>query len=395
MTTAADGEPSLPKGWITVSIGQACNLNPGKPSIDALPKGAMVTFVPMPAVDEDLGAITNPKERPYDEVRKGFTSFQNEDVIFAKITPCMENGKAAIARHLTNGLGFGSTEFHVLRPIGVALPEYLYHFVRQQSFRDAAAEQMTGSVGQKRVPADYLRNSFIPLAPLDEQRRIVARIEAILALGKSSRDRLTRVPGMIKRFREAVVTAACIGELTKDWREATQTSIVDQDIPVTWSRVTVETVIDGLKYGTSKKCDYIKQGVPVLRIPNIGNGSIKHDDMKYAELESREITQLALTAGDLLMIRSNGSVSLLGKTALVSKDEEGFAYAGYLIRLRPLTTHTLPAFLHIRFPALTFVNKLRCPQGLLAVSITSTATRFEHCRFRCHRSSNKMRLSGV
>src|SRR5438552_2865741 len=99
--------------------------------MNALPAGALVTFVPMPAVDADLGTIASPQQRAFGAVRNGYTAFREQDVIVAKITPCMENGKAAIARDLLNGLGFGSTEFHVLRPNGATLPEYLFYYVRQ------------------------------------------------------------------------------------------------------------------------------------------------------------------------------------------------------------------------------------------------------------------------
>src|SRR5262249_2338419 len=106
----------IAEGWALVSFPEVCEINPPKPRADALPLDLHVTFVPMPAVDAQNGAITNPLPRHFSEVRKGFTAFRDEDVIMAKITPCMENGKAAIARGLLNGLGFGSTEFHVIRP---------------------------------------------------------------------------------------------------------------------------------------------------------------------------------------------------------------------------------------------------------------------------------------
>jgi type I restriction enzyme, S subunit len=98
----ADDQASfdLPDGWATVTLPDICELNPPKPKTDALPAEASVTFVPMPAVDAEAGAITAPKIRRFSEVRKGFTAFRDGDVIFAKITSCMENGKSAIARHL-------------------------------------------------------------------------------------------------------------------------------------------------------------------------------------------------------------------------------------------------------------------------------------------------------
>jgi type I restriction enzyme S subunit len=219
-TTAEDQfpEPELPEGWASVLLSEACEINPPKPPADALPVNSPVTFVPMPAVDAEAGAITKPETRPFSKVRNGFTAFREGDVIFAKITPCMENGKAAIARNLRSGFGFGSTEFHVLRSSGAVLPEFIYHFIRQESFRKAAEAEMTGSVGQRRVPADFLRQAELPLAPLAEQKRIVAKIEELLAQVNAARAGLAKVTRILKRFRQAVLAAACSGRLTEEWR---------------------------------------------------------------------------------------------------------------------------------------------------------------------------------
>jgi type I restriction enzyme S subunit len=137
----------------------------------------------MSAVSEVEAAIVNPEIRLLSEVERGYTSFQEDDVLFAKITPCMENGKAALARGLLNNLGFGSTEFHVLRPDRtLLLPEYLYYFIRQPAFRNAAKQRMRGAVGQQRVPEDFLGMYSIPLPPLSEQRRIVEILDQADAL---------------------------------------------------------------------------------------------------------------------------------------------------------------------------------------------------------------------
>lgn len=212
-------DDEVPEGWKLVTILDACEINPPKPPKDFLPADAPVTFVPMPAVDADMGAITNPQIKPYLEVRNGFTSFRDGDVIMAKITPCMENGKAAIVRGMKNGIGFGSTEFHVMRSRGEILPEYLFYYIRQKSFRNEAESHFTGSVGQKRVPTDFIKQSVIPLPPLDEQQRIVARVEALLSHVDAAGDRLSRVPAIMKRFRQSVLAAACSGRLTEEWRE--------------------------------------------------------------------------------------------------------------------------------------------------------------------------------
>jgi len=134
----------------------------------------------MTAVDDQAGTIATPEVRPFKQVQKGYTYFEEGDVLFAKITPCMENGKAAIVRGSLNGFGFGSTEFHVLRPGGSVIPEWIWLFIRQERFRKAAKDSFRGGVGQQRVPKKFLQQHPIPLPPLDEQRRIVARIEELI-----------------------------------------------------------------------------------------------------------------------------------------------------------------------------------------------------------------------
>src|SRR5690606_38553705 len=99
-----------------------------------IPADTEVSFVPMAAVDEVFGRITEAEVRRYRDVRRGFTPFVNGDILFAKITPSMENGKAAIASDLVNGIGFGSTEFHVLRPGPLVLPEWIFALIRRPDF---------------------------------------------------------------------------------------------------------------------------------------------------------------------------------------------------------------------------------------------------------------------
>ncbi|MEM3713207.1 MAG: restriction endonuclease subunit S [Thermoproteota archaeon] len=171
----------MPEGWKWVKLENCCEINPSSNEIRHLSDDTKVTFVPMTAVSEVTGRIEKPEIRLLGKVRKGHTYFREGDVLFAKITPCMENGKAAIARNLINGIGFGSTEFHVLRPLeGKVISEWIHYYVRQKSFRDEAARNMTGSVGQQRVPVQFIKSVKIPLPPLEEQERIVSRLNELV-----------------------------------------------------------------------------------------------------------------------------------------------------------------------------------------------------------------------
>jgi len=139
--------------WPLKPVGEICEVNPRLPRGHSVTDDLIVSFVPMAAVDEVSGTLQAHQTRPYADVKKGYTHFKNGDVLFAKITPCMENGKAAIASELAGGLGFGSTEFHVLRAKEDVLPEWLFYFVRQPAFRSEAKRNFTGTAGQQRVSA--------------------------------------------------------------------------------------------------------------------------------------------------------------------------------------------------------------------------------------------------
>ena len=159
------------KGWGLRSLGECCELNPKKGSDRRLTSGIEVSFIPMTAVSEN-GAIKTSEKKTYDEVKVGFTYFAENDVLFAKITPCMENGKGAVAVGLCNGIGFGSTEFHVLRPLaGRSNPYWLYSLTVFDTFRKDATANMTGSAGQRRVPSIFLDKYKVTLPPLELQNQ--------------------------------------------------------------------------------------------------------------------------------------------------------------------------------------------------------------------------------
>ena len=157
------------KGWMEQRLGECCVINPKKTTDSRLEEDFEISFIPMASVSE-CGEILKLEDKFYREVKNGFTYFCEGDVLFAKITPCMENGKGAVAVGLTNGIGFGSTEFHVLRPIKEKSNSYwLYALTSFELFRKKAEKNMTGSAGQKRVPASFLENIKISVPPISLQ----------------------------------------------------------------------------------------------------------------------------------------------------------------------------------------------------------------------------------
>ena len=164
-------------GWGMRPLAECCDVNPKKGEDARIQKGMEVSFVPMQSVSEQ-GDIDTTVVKTYEEVQKGFTYFSEGDVLFAKITPCMENGKGAIARGLKNSVGFGSTEFHVLRPkAGVCNSEWIYAITSFPQFRQDAARKMTGSAGQRRVPASFLASYMVSCPPFELQEQFTRFVE--------------------------------------------------------------------------------------------------------------------------------------------------------------------------------------------------------------------------
>lgn len=160
-------------GWKLLK--RICDINISKSTINSIPDETLVSFVEMASVSND-GYIENKEDRLLGDVRKGgYTYFAEGDIIIAKITPCMENGKCAVARDLTNGIGFGSSEFHVFRcHEDIVRTDYLFGYLNRQVIRTSAERAMTGASGHRRVPISFYEELRIPILPLDEQDKIVA-----------------------------------------------------------------------------------------------------------------------------------------------------------------------------------------------------------------------------
>ena len=208
---------SLPISWSTPKISEIALLNPTFDKTK-LSDDTEVSFVPMTAVHTGSGVIDVSGTRKLSAVKKGYTPFLEGDILFAKITPCMENGKMAIVPALRNGIGFGSTEFHVLRPSSSVNTKFVYIFVSSKIFRMEAERYMSGAVGQRRVATPYLTNCEIPLPSLLEQQHIVAKIEELFSELDNGIESLKKAREQLKTYRQAVLKYAFEGKLTKEWR---------------------------------------------------------------------------------------------------------------------------------------------------------------------------------
>jgi type I restriction enzyme S subunit len=269
----------LPQGWRWVRLGDICDMNPSRPAGFRRAFDALTTFVPMPAVDEHRGVIINTEIRPFSEVAKGYTFFSEGDILFAKITPCMQNGKQAIARGLIDGIGFGSTEFHVIRPRPGIASEWIHRFVRQPHVLSAAVNHFTGAVGQQRVPESFLASLEIPLSSIDEQDRIMHIVNEQMAAVEKARAAAEARLEAAKALPAAYMQAAFESLEARDWR---------------WIKLgEVCKFINGDAY---KESDWSTSGVPIIRIQNLNDRS-KPFNYWQGPLSDR----VKVSPGDLLL----------------------------------------------------------------------------------------------
>ena len=325
----------LPHGWANTSIKELIELNPKAQH----PENLEVGFVPMPLMGKRFCERVKFEVRKWGEVKKGYTHFQDGDVLLAKITPCFENGKGGLVTGLPNGVGAGSTEYFVSRPLeGYILPEYLLAYLKTPEFMSDGATQMTGSVGHKRVPKDFLLESKIPLAPLAEQKRIVDKLEAVLRRVDACRARLDRVPALLKRFRQSVLAAATSGKLTEEWR---MTNGVNDE----WENTELGSLIsDGPKNGLYKSSTCYGQGTRILRIDNFYAGFISSwEGLKRLTVNDDELHDFGLEVRDIVVNRVN-SMSHLGKSALVRDLPEPCVFESNMMRLRLDLAQLMPEF---------------------------------------------------
>ena len=176
---AAEEKPfGLPKGWEWSNLATVGVINPRNDASDE----TIASFVEMRSIPVAFSAEHVAESRPWRDIKSGFTQFAEGDVGVAKITPCFENGKSTVFQNLSNGIGAGTTELHIVRPFGGIAPRYVLLFLKTPAFLLNGEAVMTGSAGQKRMPRDYFERTPFPLPPLAEQSRIVTRVEELMRL---------------------------------------------------------------------------------------------------------------------------------------------------------------------------------------------------------------------
>ena len=315
----AGGGGELPRGWSWATLEELCDVNP-RAFNDEPGDDDFISQVPMASVEAETGRIDASNHVRFGDLKKkSLTRFQENDVLFAKITPCMENGKIAVARGLLDGRALGSTEFHVLRSRGAVLPEDRSPTLLQPDVRTNAEQNMSGAVGQRRVPRPYLESLAVPVAPLAEQQRIVAEIEQQIAhieAGEAAAHAALSSATSLAEQITARGSRGCLEEVELAPAPLEKADIDDgaiPDLPVDWSWARlceVASVVGGVTKDSKRQGEPNYVEVPYLRVANVQRGQLVLDNVTTIRVPPEKALSLRLQPGDILLNEGGDQTNL-------------------------------------------------------------------------------------
>jgi type I restriction enzyme, S subunit len=373
---AENGPFQIPSSWQWTSLGKIARLLRGvsykkheaaaEPGQDLLPivRANNVTDVGLKLAD----LVYVPRRYISDE-----QILQVGDLILAMASGSKSVvGKAAYVDMPFDG-GFGAF-CGLLRPSREVHPPFVARFMQSRFYRELISSTSRG-IGINNLRKEDVEKCPFPLPPLAEQKHIVTRVDQLMALIDDLEAKQTKKRDVSTRFTkaslEALTTAESTESLDTAWKRVLENfafaidrsamvgllrgALIDLAVrgvltgakPGAWSNRSLGEVVTETKYGTSKKCDRDASLTPVLRIPNVVGGALDLTDLKYATFSNSELLDLSLREGDLLVVRSNGSKELVGRTSVVDSRASGFAYAGYLVRLRVDLAAVEPAWIEL------------------------------------------------
>ncbi|ANL64737.1 type 1 restriction-modification system protein HsdS [Rhizobium phaseoli] len=316
----------LPTGWVEATVSDLCELINGK------------AFKPSDWVTSGLPIV---RIQNLNNSTAGFNFYQGS----AEEKFLIDSGQLLFAWSGTPGTSFGAHVWdggkailnqHIFKvnfPFGLVDKHFLRNAINQKL--EELIGKAHGGAGLQHVTKGKFEETLVSLPPLAEQKRIVAKLDTLNAKSARARTELARIETLVSNYKQAVLSKALNGELT-----SAEVS--------SWPMSTLGELAVDVRYGTQEKCTFAPELTPVLRIPNVADGRIDLSDLKHASFNEKELKKLALVEGDLLVIRSNGSVDLVGRSAVVNAAAAGMLFAGYLIRIRLDLKKALPQFVQHR-----------------------------------------------
>lgn len=277
-----------------------------------------VKYIGLENIEKDYGIVSYNSSEGIKSLKSVFHEGQ---ILYGKLRPYLNKHDIALFN------GVCSTDILVFNAKETTINQFVDYFLNLQSFIEYAVANSKG-INLPRVSESVVLDALCPLPPLPEQRRIVDRIESLFAKLDEAKEKAQAVVDGFENRKAAILHKAFTGELTERWRKIHHISLDS------WRKTQLKEIVTGFKYGSSEKSDYNNTGLPVLRIPNIGDGDINFNDMKFFS-DIKTESSYYVHENDILIIRSNGSRDLVGKCALVPTLDKEYAYASFLIKILP------------------------------------------------------------
>ena len=338
----------VPEHWQVKRLRFVAELNPPKSELRGLDRETVVSFLPMEAIGDD-GSLSLESDKKVGEVENGYTYFRDGDVVLAKITPCYENGKGAVMRGLRNGIGFGTTELIVARPLPTeSLAHYLHYLFISSDFRRIGEAHMYGAGGQKRVPDDFVRDFVTAFPPLAEQTRIATLLDRETGKIDELVAEQQRLMGLLKEKRQAVISHAVtkglnphapmkpsgiewLGKIPEHWAISHLRRLVAEDTTIT--------------YGIVQAGPHVDNGIPYIRTSDMSGDKLPEDGYLRTTPEiDASFSRSKVKPNDLVVaIRAS-----LGKGLLVPTHLNGANLTQGTARISP-GKRLLPRFLFWSF----------------------------------------------
>lgn len=324
----------LPDTWSQIRGRFVMAVNPSARRARALDETDEVSFVPMEAVGE-YGGLELDRTKPLHEIGAGYTAFEEGDVVAAKITPCFENGKGAIARGLKNGVGFGTTELHVLRAGKRLDNQFLFYLTISHVFRMLGESEMYGAGGQKRVPPEFVKDFRIPLPSVDEQKSIVRFLDAKTAQIDELIARKRQLVDKLKEKRQALIARTVTRGLPPEAAKAAglepnpemKDSGVEwlDHVPGHWLVLPLFRIVQSIRtgpFGTQlHHADYVDDEVPLINPVHLVDGALQPDRKNTVTTDTVErLSRYKLLSGDIVFARRGD----IGRCGVVRPGQEGW-----------------------------------------------------------------------
>lgn len=306
----------------TIRLKHLAQINPSKSEVSGLPSDTKVSFVPLDGIGT-TGAIEYSETKTLDEVYDGYTYFREGDIVIAKITPSFENGKGALCKGLENGIGFGTTELHVLRPQEGTHSKYLWYVLRSKSFMDGAEASMRSVAGQQRVPSEFVENYRVREIPFDAQQKVAKFLDQHTGRIDVLIEKKNTFLELLEEKRKAEITRLVTAGLNPDVKTKETESKWFGKIPAHWklSRLNyLRDTYNPIVYGIILPGPDQDEGVPIIKGGDCEEGELDPEKLsKTTEEKAAEYQRSRLQAGDLVY-EIRGSV---GRVVKVPPELEG------------------------------------------------------------------------